>query len=353
MWPSLQPQAVPIAPAWPVSRASGGPGKRAPTLLAAMLASVTISGMRARRAACKSTAGGEIRAPENYYDLLQVSLDADKALIKKAYHDKLKVCHPDVAGEEGAEMCMILNDAWETLSNEESRRAYDDQMLKDKASFQKAAKRWESPADGKLEPVWSWTAKYGNKTEAPQYLGRPMSRSKHDKVPKSGRGEMWEQHKFVFVDEWSCIACRNCCDTASKSFCIDADAGRARVFTQWGDTEDSLHWAVKSCPVDCIHWVSRDELQALEYVTRVEMFETGNQPPNPMLNNGRALNPFAAAQAFIQRQNSERIARTRNAENRTGPSNQNGAAIMRDRIRLAFFSMSEALQLRGWAMQKE
>lgn len=47
----------------------------------------------------------------------------------------------------------------------------------------------------------------------------------------------------VFVDEWTCIACRNCCDVAPRTFCIDADAGRARVFAQWGNGEELLDYA--------------------------------------------------------------------------------------------------------------
>ncbi|CAE7734065.1 DJC76 [Symbiodinium pilosum] len=55
---------------------------------------------------------------------------------------------------------------------------------------------------------------------------------------------------------------------------MDADDTRARVYAQWGDNEDDLQWAKKSCPVDCISWVSRQELQVLEHVTAEHMFET-------------------------------------------------------------------------------
>lgn len=71
----------------------------------------------------------------------------------------------------------------------------------------------------------------------PVYNGRPLSRSLHRKVPPEDQGEKWNDEKFateictvgvllrsvslswsfatgfvakVFVDEWTCIACRNC-----------------------------------------------------------------------------------------------------------------------------------------------
>ena len=31
---------------------------------------------------------------------------------------------------------------------------------------------------------------------------------------------------------------------------MDADHIRARVFAQWGNSEDDLEWAVRSCPVE-------------------------------------------------------------------------------------------------------
>ena len=35
---------------------------------------------------------------------------------------------------------------------------------------------------------------------------------------------------------------------------------------QWLDTEDNLQAAMDACPVSCIHWVSKDDLPALEFV---------------------------------------------------------------------------------------
>jgi ferredoxin len=49
----------------------------------------------------------------------------------------------------------------------------------------------------------------------------------------------------VFVDEFTCIGCRNCTNVCSRTFEIEDDWGRARVMRQGVDTEDKLqvrHW---------------------------------------------------------------------------------------------------------------
>eukprot|EP00435_Cladocopium_sp_Y103_P001648 s2810_g1.t1 len=211
-------------------------------------------------------AGLALRAPSNLYELLGVDDKADSDEIKKAYYDKMKICHPDIAGDDGEEICILLNDAYDLLSDPEEKEAYDIQLHRANGTQKPVLLLDPSPQD--LSPTWDWTSKTGNKKSKPVYNGRPLSRSLHHKVAPEDQGEKWEEQKFVFVDEWTCIACRNCCDVAPRTFCIDADAGRARVFAQWGNSEELLDYAVQACPVDCIYWVSRDELQVLEYVTR-------------------------------------------------------------------------------------
>ena len=53
----------------------------------------------------------------------------------------------------------------------------------------------------------------------------------------------------VFVDEFTCIGCRNCCNVCPKTFDIEDDWGRARVMKQGVDVPDKLQvmggqWAV-------------------------------------------------------------------------------------------------------------
>lgn len=51
----------------------------------------------------------------NFYELLGVKPDATKQEIKSAYYELAKVCHPDIAGTEGGNLCMLLNYAYAAL----------------------------------------------------------------------------------------------------------------------------------------------------------------------------------------------------------------------------------------------
>ncbi|MEB3227040.1 MAG: ferredoxin [Synechocystis sp.] len=75
-------------------------------------------------------------------------------------------------------------------------------------------------------------------------------------------GELREQG--VYVDEVTCIGCKNCAHVAPHTFTIEAEHGRSRVFNQDGDDEAVVQEAIDTCPVDCIHWVPFDELKQLE-----------------------------------------------------------------------------------------
>lgn len=74
--------------------------------------------------------------------------------------------------------------------------------------------------------------------------------------------------RAVFVDEQSCIGCKQCVHLAPATFRIEGHHGRSRVFAQWLNDEDTIATAILSCPVDCIHWVEKDELAALEHVSQ-------------------------------------------------------------------------------------
>jgi ferredoxin len=51
---------------------------------------------------------------------------------------------------------------------------------------------------------------------------------------------------------------------AQSTFFMDQEHGRARVFNQWGDDDETISIAIETCPVDCIHYVPYDELVDLE-----------------------------------------------------------------------------------------
>jgi ferredoxin len=70
--------------------------------------------------------------------------------------------------------------------------------------------------------------------------------------------------EFVFVDEFTCIGCRNCNNVCSATFMMEEEWGRARVRQQGVDGVDSLQEAIDTCPVSCIHWVTAPQLALLE-----------------------------------------------------------------------------------------
>jgi curved DNA-binding protein CbpA len=61
----------------------------------------------------------------DFYDLLEIGRNASAREIKKAFRERAKRPHPDIAGEEGAEEMMKLLAAYETLSNRGRRFEYD------------------------------------------------------------------------------------------------------------------------------------------------------------------------------------------------------------------------------------
>jgi DnaJ-class molecular chaperone len=60
----------------------------------------------------------------NYYEILQVSKDASQDEIKKAYRKLSMEYHPD-RNPDGEDKFKLINEAYETLGNEEKRKAYD------------------------------------------------------------------------------------------------------------------------------------------------------------------------------------------------------------------------------------
>eukprot|EP00443_Scrippsiella_acuminata_P022864 CAMPEP_0115295044 /NCGR_PEP_ID=MMETSP0270-20121206/66500_1 /TAXON_ID=71861 /ORGANISM="Scrippsiella trochoidea, Strain CCMP3099" /LENGTH=413 /DNA_ID=CAMNT_0002712599 /DNA_START=10 /DNA_END=1249 /DNA_ORIENTATION=+ len=229
----------------------------------------------------------DVDAPQTLYQLLGVSRNAGKEDIKKAYYKMQKICHPDIAGPEAEEMCILLNDAYETLSDPEGRDTYDESLAL--TSTQPVEEKVEIKTD--LLPTWKWRPK--KHKQPPVWTGEPKSRSLWERVPLEERGHKHQAQKFIYVDEFSCISCRNCCDVAPHTFCIDAEYGRARVYSQWGNGEEWLDYAVSSCPVDCIHWVGRDELQVLEHTTQRRLYDSNGQLPCPM----------SIRQGFIEQEN--------------------------------------------------
>jgi ferredoxin len=55
---------------------------------------------------------------------------------------------------------------------------------------------------------------------------------------------------------------------AQSTFFMEPEHGRARVFQQWGDDDETVQIAIETCPVDCIHYVPYEELEKLEIERR-------------------------------------------------------------------------------------
>lgn len=72
------------------------------------------------------------------------------------------------------------------------------------------------------------------------------------------------RHKAVWVDEAVCIGCRYCAHVATNTFMVEPSWGRSRAIRQDGDSTERIQEAIDTCPVDCIHWVSYEQLPELE-----------------------------------------------------------------------------------------
>jgi curved DNA-binding protein CbpA len=62
---------------------------------------------------------------ENYYSLLGIENDAALPDIKRAFREKAKRIHPDIAGTDGSEAMRKLLTAYEVLSDHDRRYEYD------------------------------------------------------------------------------------------------------------------------------------------------------------------------------------------------------------------------------------
>lgn len=62
---------------------------------------------------------------ENYYRLLGINEASSPREIKKAFRERAKQLHPDIAGNGAAGEMRLLLTAYEVLSNPDQRRAYD------------------------------------------------------------------------------------------------------------------------------------------------------------------------------------------------------------------------------------
>lgn len=70
--------------------------------------------------------GGVGEYDYDLYELLGLESDASQNDIRSAYRWLQKRCHPDIVGEAGHDMSILLNDAYAVLSDPNRRALYDE-----------------------------------------------------------------------------------------------------------------------------------------------------------------------------------------------------------------------------------
>jgi curved DNA-binding protein CbpA len=90
---------------------------------------------------------------QNYYEVLGIGKNADSSEIKKAFRDKAKQLHPDIAGEGAVEKMRALIAAYETLLDGDRRYAYDRMLSRLLKTYTFDYRKFlqEEPDDPKLQ----------------------------------------------------------------------------------------------------------------------------------------------------------------------------------------------------------
>jgi curved DNA-binding protein CbpA len=128
-----------------------------------------------------STTGPERKVKDRqYYDMLGVSTNATQGEIKKAYYVKARKCHPDKNPNDptAANRFQELGHAYQMLSNEQTRAAYDRDGLNDQ-NDQKL-----QMAD--IDPYVFFAVMFGSEGVTP-YIGELWIANKADTVLKDSK----------------------------------------------------------------------------------------------------------------------------------------------------------------------
>ncbi|MGK3756882.1 MAG: curved DNA-binding protein CbpA [Bacillariaceae sp.] len=113
-----------------------------------------------------------------YYDLLGVSTNATATEIKKSYYKKARLCHPDKALDDpdAADKFQNLGHAYNVLSNEQSRAAYDKRGKADTTAEEEG---------GQMDPMVFFNVMFGSTLVEP-YIGELGLANIADSMMKDG-----------------------------------------------------------------------------------------------------------------------------------------------------------------------
>lgn len=117
----------------------------------------------------------------DYYQVLQVSPKADPAIVKAAYYTQLRILkkHPDLGGSH--EESLLLNEAYEILSNPGQRREYDKQFYKGLVSHASAPE--PNPFVPEMELRRATRVVFQNRFQIRQAKSGPLGLSKGEWIP--------------------------------------------------------------------------------------------------------------------------------------------------------------------------
>jgi ferredoxin len=120
----------------------------------------------------------------------------------------------------------------------------------------------------------------------------------HSRVEKDAETGETIRTQMVYVDEHTCIGCTNCATIAQSTFFMHQEHGRARVFEQWGDDQETIQIAIETCPVDCIHYVPYPELVNLEVERRDQNINAAGRLVSQAENGNGGTHFGGGANAF-------------------------------------------------------
>lgn len=104
------------------------------------------------------------------------------------------------------------------------------------------------------------------------------------------------RQRGVYVDEITCIGCKNCVHVAHNTFYIEPLYGRARAVRQDGDSEELIQEAIDTCPVDCISWVDYTDLQKKEEERRYQVMPIPGFPVSQAMARRKSKDAKKSAQ---------------------------------------------------------